>query len=217
VEASFWQERWRAGQIGFHQSCVSPHLERHWSELKLAGGSVFVPLCGKSLDLLWLRDLGHEVKGVELSALAVEAFCMENGVPAYRRECDGFEIFAAPRLDLFRGDFFALEPHHLGDIAAIYDRAALVALPKPLRPAYVEHVTRFARAGTALLLITVEYPEAELAGPPFTVGAAEVNRLYGGHFEVVELERRDVLDAEPRMRARGLTQLREICYHMVRR
>src|ERR1700687_2893707 len=128
MQPEFWSERWRTGQIGFHQAQADKHLTRHWREINLAkGGRVFVPLCGKSLDMLWLRDQGHPVVGVELSAIALEAFCMENGVPARRRLLDQFEVYEAPDLHLFRGDFFALTPTLLGELAAVYDRAALIS------------------------------------------------------------------------------------------
>src|ERR1700687_2202839 len=145
MQPEFWSERWRTGQIGFHQAQADKHLTRHWREINLAQGSrVFVPLCGKSLDLLWLRDHGHPVVGVELSAIALEAFCMENGVPARRRTrrdfratpdfdvatsdfdlaTSDFEVYEAPNLELFCGDYFALTQAQLGDLAAVFDRAA---------------------------------------------------------------------------------------------
>src|SRR5580658_463442 len=128
MEPEFWHERWRTGQIGFHQSAVDRNLRRHWPMLNLGRGRrVFVPLCGKSLDMLWLRDQGHCVVGVELSATAVEAFLMENGIPARRRVQSGFDIFEAPNIQLFRGDFFALTQALLGDAGAVYDRAGLIS------------------------------------------------------------------------------------------
>ena len=108
MEPQFWQNRWRNGQIGFHQPSVDRSLERHWPALNLGPSSrgsaprVFVPLCGKSLDLLWLRDQGHVVTGVELSATALEAFCMENGIPARRRIQDDFDVYEAGNLELYR-------------------------------------------------------------------------------------------------------------------
>ena len=116
MEPQFWHERWRSGQIGFHQSAADRNLTRHWPSLHLAGGSrVFVPLCGKSLDMLWLRDQGHRVIGVELSATALEAFCMENGIPARRRVPKWTSTSTKrPILQLYRGDFFGLTSCHAG-------------------------------------------------------------------------------------------------------
>src|SRR5882762_1511733 len=138
MQPEFWRERWRMGQTAFHQSQVDRHLRLHWQDLGFDRGSrIFVPLCGKSLDLLWLRDRGHSVVGVELSAIALQAFCMENGIPARRRTKRDFEIYEAPHLELLCGDFFAVTTAQLGSIAAVYDRAALISWTEELRQPYV--------------------------------------------------------------------------------
>ncbi len=218
MEPKFWHERWRSGQIGFHQSAVDRNLTRHWPSLHLAGGSrVFVPLCGKSLDMLWLRDQGHRVIGVELSATAVEAFCMENGIPARRRVEEDFDVYEAADLELYRGDFFELTAAKLGAVAAVYDRAALISWSPDLRAAYVEHVAALTSVGTQMLLVTLEYRAGQMSGPPFSVQGAEVSRLYSPHFMIEELAREDVSAAETRMRStRGVTELFEVCYRAVR-
>jgi len=205
------------GQIGFHQSAVDLTLEKHWPDLDFAsGGRVFVPLCGKSLDLLWLREQGHFVAGVELSAVALESLLMEHGIPARRRLSDDFDVYEAENLQLFLGDFFALTPEKLGPIAAIYDRAALISWKPELREAYVEHIAALTRPGTQTLLISMEYPQAQMTGPPFAVFAADVERLYSRNHEIRELSRRDILASEPRLRARGVTRLQETCYRLTR-
>jgi thiopurine S-methyltransferase len=217
LRPKFWHERWRTGQIGFHQSAVDNRLEQHWADLELAGGSrVFVPLCGKSLDLEWLRERGHFVAGVELSAVALESFCMERGIPAKRRTQDGFDVYEALNLRLFCGDFFALTTDLLGDVAALYDRAALISWAPELRASYVEHIAVLTRPGTQTLLLTLEYPQAQMSGPPFSVGADEVERLYARHHAIQELSRHDILASDARLRARGLTQLHEACYRLTR-
>jgi thiopurine S-methyltransferase len=217
MEAEFWQNRWRAGQIGFHQPAVDRSLRHHWPRLNLGPRRrVFVPLCGKSLDLNWLRDQGAFVIGVELSATAIEAFCMENGVPARRRTQGEFDVYEAESLELFRGDFFKLTPSLLGEAAAIYDRAALISWAPELRSAYAEHIAALARPGTQILLIALEYPQVQMSGPPFSVPRDEVERLYSGSFEVREIARQDILANEARFRSLGVTALSEVCYHLVR-
>jgi thiopurine S-methyltransferase len=217
VQPEFWHKRWRNDQIGFHQSSVDRNLIRHWAALDLAkGGRVFVPLCGKSLDMLWLREQGHPVAGVELSAVALEAFCMENGVPARRRRLDQFEVYEAADLQLFRGDFFALTPALLGAAAAVYDRAALISWTEELRAPYVSHLAALLRSGTPMLLIALEYPQAQMSGPPFSLLSKEVRHLYSRHFEIREIDRQDILAQETRLRARGVSELVEVTYQMVR-
>ena len=217
MQPEFWRERWRTGQIGFHQSAVDSRLEQHWAGLGLAGGSrVFVPLCGKSLDLEWLRERGHVVAGVELSAVALESFCMEQGIPARRRTQGCFDVYEAPNLRLFRGDFFLLTSELLGDVDALYDRAALISWAPELRASYVEHIAALTRPGTQTLLLTLEYSQAQMSGPPFSVDADEIVRLYAHHHAISELSKHDVLAREPRLRSRGLTQLHEVCYRLTR-
>jgi thiopurine S-methyltransferase len=218
MQPEFWHERWRTGQIGFHQATVDASLERLWPMLGIAEGRrIFVPLCGKSLDLVWLRNRGHPVVGVELSAAAVEAFFLENGIPARRRPRVGFDAYEAPGFEILRGDYFELTPEHLRDVGAVYDRAALISWTPELRDAYARHLLALAAPGTQMLLITLEYPQAEAAGPPFAVMPDEIDRLYSPHFEVREVSRRDILPTEPRLRHKGITQLFEVCYHLTRK
>ena len=222
MEPQFWQNRWRNGQIGFHQPSVDRSLERYWPTLNLGPSSrgsaprVFVPLCGKSLDLLWLRDQGHFVTGVELSAKALEAFCMENGIPARRRVQDDFDVYEAGNLQLFRGDFFKLTPTILGETAAVYDRAALISWTPELRPAYADHIAALLRPRSEMLLITLEYLQEQMPGPPFSVPRAEVEQLYSRNFQIRELARQDILASEARFRSLGVTALSEVCYQLVR-
>jgi thiopurine S-methyltransferase len=220
VQDDFWEERWRRGQIGFHRAEAHPALARYWRRFDPPrGGRVLVPLCGKSLDLLWLRDAGCDVIGVESSAIAVEAFCLENGIPARRRTQGDFDVYEAPRLAIWRGDFLAVTAAEIGIAAAAYDRAALVAVAAGSRPDYARHTATLLAGGATLLLVTLEYGESELGAaprPPHSVDGAEVHRLYAPAFDVEELGREDVLAEEPHMRARGLTRLDEVCYRLRR-
>ena len=218
MEHRFWLERWSRGQTGFHQTSVDHNLERHWPRLECAEGSrVFVPLCGKSLDLPWLRDRGHDVVGLELSELAIEAFCLENGIPARRRALPQYDRYESPRLSLLRGDFYAASPALLGNVDAIYDRAALVAWPPDQRGRYVAHLNAVSPGARAMLLIALEYPQAQMKGPPFSVGRGEIERLFPRDYEITELGRRDVLAFEPRMRDRGVSSMFEVSYRLVRK
>jgi thiopurine S-methyltransferase len=217
VEHDFWHDRWRTAQIGFHRSSVDDSLIRHWSELSLPKSArILVPLCGKSFDLLWLREQGHAVIGIELSDIALQSLFMENGVAARRRALPHFDLYEAENLECYRGDLFDLTPERLGQVAAVYDRASLVSWAPEQRGRYVERLTVLTGTGTQTLLVTLEYPQAEMKGPPFSVDSAEVHRLYSPHHSIHELARRGVLENEPRMRARGLSSLTEVCYRMTR-
>ena len=217
MQPEFWLDRWRTAQIGFHQAAVDRHLKAYWPLLKLpANCPVFVPLCGKSLDLMWLRERGHSVKGVELSPVALESFVMEHGIPARRRVLACFDVYEADGFTLFRGDYFKLTAALLGSVAAVYDRAALISWTPEARAAYVKHLTLLTSPGTQTLLIAVEFPAEQMSGPPFPLTRATIENLYAGHYSIEELARHDILDLEPRLKARGLTELREVCYRVTR-
>lgn len=217
MQPDFWLDRWRTAQIGFHQAAADRHLKAYWPRFHLpANSQVFVPLCDKSLDLMWLRDQGHWVKGVELSPIALESFVVEHGIPARRRLIENFDVYESDGFTLFRGDFFKLTPALLGNVSAVYDRAALIAWEPAQRESYVKHLDSLTARGTQMLLIAVEYPPAQMKGPPFPLTLREVENLYAGNYSIEELGRHEILELEPRLKARGLTELREVCYRMTR-
>ncbi len=213
MDPQFWHERWRQNQIGFHQPAVNDQLQQFYPDLRLAkGAGVFVPLAGKSLDMLWLRSLGHPVIGVELSPIAVQAFFTENGLSVRPAREDAFEVCETEGLRLLCGDFFDLTPEQLAGVSAVYDRAALIALPADMRARYVTHLVRVLPQDAPILLVTLEYPPSDMQGPPFSVSEAEVHTLYEPRFEVRLLATVDRLGAEPRFREKGVRRLEEKAY-----
>ena len=218
MDAEFWLQRWQEGQIGFHRGDVMPLLEQYWPSLGVPAGSrVFVPLAGKTLDMHWLAAQGLQVLGCELSPLAVEAFFAEAGLAAQvERDADGLHHRAGP-IDLVQGDVFALRADTLATMDAFYDRAALIALPEAMRRRYVEQVYGKLPSGSRGLLITLEYPPAEKAGPPFPIPEPEVQALFAPHWDIEPLTRRDILASEPRFIADGVTALSTAVYRLQRR
>jgi thiopurine S-methyltransferase len=210
MKKEFWLERWERAEIGFHQDAVNPYLLRYWGELQAAqGGEVFVPLCGKSLDMLWLRQQGHAVLGVELSPIAVRDFFAENGLALTHARAGQFDQCEAEGIRILCGDFFELTREHLAQVRAVYDRASLVALPPEMRARYARHLAEILPSGTQVLLVTFDYPQQEMAGPPFAVSVAEVQALYGPYAEIRLLAQADVLELNPRFRQRGVTRMQE--------
>jgi thiopurine S-methyltransferase len=217
VQPDFWLDRWRTAQIGFHQAAVDRRLKAYWPLLNLPANSpVFVPLCGKSLDLIWLREQGHSVMGVELAPVALESFCMEHGIPARRRVLSDFDVYEADGFTLLCGDYFKLTPAQLGGVSAVYDRAALISWAPAAREAYVKHLTSLTSPGTQTLLIAIEFPPEQMQGPPFPLTPKTIDNLYAGQYSIEELGRHEILELEPRLKARGLTELREVCYRLTR-
>lgn len=218
MEPDFWQQRWREGQIGFHQDAPTPLLLKHWPSLDLpAATRVFVPLAGKSRDMAWLASQGHRVLGVELSRDAVEAFFTEHGLQPQRRDSRCGMHYSAGNIELICGDAFALDAAALADCSAVFDRAALIALPADMRQRYVGELHARLPPGCRGLLITLEYPQAEKAGPPFSVDETEVRALYARDWEVTTLERRDILAGQPRFIEEGVTTLETVVYRIDRR
>ena len=213
MNKDFWLERWEREEIGFHQNEVNPHLREFWTELHLAPDSaVFVPLCGKSQDMLWLREQGHQVLGVELSTIAVQTFFKESGYTPQRIIDGKFEQCEADGIRVLCGDFFDLSENEMSQVSAVYDRASLIALPPEMRARYVRHLVGILPEETQILLITVDYPQQEMQGPPFSVSCGEVEELYREHADVRLLAHPDVLAQNPRFQQRGLSRLVENSY-----
>ena len=210
MDAEFWHERWHRNEIGFHQPEGNASLRSGWPQVPApAAARVLVPLCGKSEDMAWLAGQGCRVVGVELSGAAVRAFIEAHGLEAGPADsAPGLEGLRAGGYEFHVGDFFALDADDLGAVDAVYDRAALIALPAGMRRRYAAKL--LALAGRApILLITLEYPPKDMQGPPFSVPEAEVRSLFGGDRQVAALGERDVLGAESGLRARGVTRLFE--------
>lgn len=217
MEPKFWQERWARNQIGFHLPEVNPYLQRHWPKLALAeGAKMLVPLCGKSLDLMWLASLGYRVLGVELSEQAVEAFFSEQGLVPRISQRGVFKVYRADLIEVWCGDFFALDAEALADCSALYDRAALIALPPLMRAQYAEHLNALLRPGCQGLLITLDYDQTQKAGPPFAVADEEVKLLLGGHWSVQVLEEQDILGESWKFVQDGVTRLEERVYRVTK-
>ncbi len=218
MDKDFWHARWQTEQIGFHQNEINPYLVRYWPSLQLEPQSrVFVPLCGKTLDMIWLLDQGHNVVGNEISQLAVEAFFAENGLQSKIRQEAGFTRWSCDRIEILCGDFFDLTPADIGRIDALYDRAALIALTPAQRSLYAARIMHLLESQTPGLLVTLDYAQQKMKGPPFAVPADEVSGLYQDGFSIEPLEHTDILEEQPRFKEKGLSTLRESVYRLRRR
>jgi thiopurine S-methyltransferase len=207
VDHEFWLERWKTQDIGFHQPQFDPALDKFWSRLAVpAGARVFVPLCGKSLDMQWLAENGSVVIGSELSEQAVdEFFAARDLIPDVRREGE-FIIKSSRPYEIWVGDFFALPQSAVAGVAAVYDRAALVALPASMQRQYADKLKALL-PGAPMLLITVDYDQRQMDGPPFATSPRTVDALFSDRYERIELTSKDVLAGHPRFQQRGLTAL----------
>ena len=213
----FWHERWFTGQTGFHQSIVHPLLERWWPSLDVpARARVYVPLCGKTLDMAWLAGRGHPVLGSELSSIAIRDFFAAAGLAEQQAAVNGFIRHTAGKFEILEGDALALTPQLAGPLDAFYDRAALVALPPEMREPHLATLAALLPQGALGLLIAFEYPQEMKGGPPFSVETAEIARLCSGRFSLRELERIDVIAGNPKFAELGIPALHEIAYALRR-
>jgi len=213
MEAAFWHERWEKGEIGFHQHEFNRYMQDFMDRLEIARGArILVPLCGKSRDMLWLVSRGFRVTGIEISERAVQDFYVENGMDYELEQQEKAVVYSSGDIQIFCADFFKVEKSGLPRIDAVYDRASLVALPPRMRTAYARHFNGLIDPDIRSLLVTLDYPQEEMRGPPFSVTPAEVGQLFGAWFDIGHLHSEDCLAAEPRFRKKGLTRMEEHVY-----
>ena len=192
MNANFWHQKWEQGDIGFHKTEANPLLIEHFEKLNLAKGSrVFLPLCGKSRDCEWLLTCGYRVVGAELSELAINELFKELGVTPEISKIGKLTRYSAKGIDMLVGDIFNVSAEYLGPIHAIYDRAALVALPAFIRQQYTSHLMNITNAAPQLL-ISYEYNQLLMDGPPFSVNANEVKQHYGATYHLKSVDIKNV-------------------------
>ena len=189
MKAQYWLEKWEADELGFHNTQVHELLTDTWSRMRLEPGArVLVPLCGKSLDMLWLMQQGHPVVGVELSKTAAMAFFQENGLSPKVTEAGDFTRYRSEKLEIIVGDFFELPPELAGPVDAIYDRAALIALLPGDRHRYIQQCVKLGGDDHKTLLVSLEYLPEAIVPPPFSLLRSDIEELYSLNYVVDHLE-----------------------------
>lgn len=187
MEPAFWHKKWANNNIAFHRSAVNPLLEKHVGSLALAPESrIFLPLCGKTLDIAWFLSEGYRVAGAELSEIAIKQLFEELGTTPKIVASDASKTgeiihYSAHNVDIFVGNIFQLSGEALGPVDAIYDRAALVALPADMRRRYTAHLLDITQKAPQLL-ICYEYDQSQMTGPPHSISGEEVKRHYSQHY-----------------------------------
>ncbi|ELB2101325.1 thiopurine S-methyltransferase [Vibrio parahaemolyticus] len=209
-DQEFWHSKWASNQIGFHLEDVNPLLSAYWHHANpKRGDKVLVPLCGKSEDLVWLATKHDFVEGVELSQIAVRSFFAEHFYTPTVTPISGMhELYQFDELSIYTGDFFTA-PVSQADI--VYDRAALVALPQDMREEYVARLKLLLNPGGRILLVTLNYPQEEMAGPPFSVPLEEIQQLFAG-YKVTCLNVDQADEHHPKIAKKGLSRFSEEVY-----
>lgn len=218
MRPDYWHDRWQRGETGWHRDAVMPLLQKHWPALQpQSDEQVLVPLCGKTLDMPWLAAQGQRVLGIEVSTRGIAEFFAEQGVLPDVVATPHGPLHRAGDIAILQADALTLDAAALADCALVYDRAALIALPPDLRRRYVDTHYAALPSGCRGLLITLDYPQQQKAGPPFSVDAAEVRALFDSGWAVELLERRDVLAQQPVFVAAGVTALHTAVYRLHKR
>ncbi len=214
MKKEFWLEKWQNNQTGFHKDFTHPLLMEYINKLNLEkGDSIFVPLCGKTIDMLWLNQLGFHVVGVELSQLAVEQFFVENDLSFTKHQEAEFSVYQYENITIYQGDFFALSKQQLQHIKAVYDRAALIALPNDLAAKYVDKMQEIVPQNAKELLITLEFvKKLGPLGPPFTTPDDKVVKLFSSYKSIKLLQEVDIISREGKFKELGCDYVYERVY-----
>lgn len=206
-----WNEFWEKNDTPFHLSTVNPRLEKFFPQLTLEGNeTILVPLCGKSVDLMWLANKGFSVIGVELSPIACEAFFKEQKLTFSKKQLGNFICYQGDSISIYCGDIFNLQKQQLPPISLIYDRAALIALPPEIRKKYTQHLSEFLKTGMQILLLCIESTD-NFVGPPYAVSKDEITMLYQ-NFQITELSRESEKSIEPHLIEKGYRKMETVVY-----
>ncbi|CAM4493927.1 MAG: Thiopurine S-methyltransferase [Legionella sp.] len=217
MDKEYWHQKWQSQEVGFNQLQANKLMQRYFSSLSLAPGCrVFVPLCGQSIDMLWLVEQDYQVVGIELSQIACSAFFEENKISTKIEETNDFIWYRSDRVSIFAGDFFKLNRSILGKVDAVYDRAALIALPMDVRKSYSKHLIGLMDPAAAMFLITTAYNQNEMQGPPFSVDENEVSALYSAYFDINQLYSKP-FETPAHLKDKGLLKATEQVYLLTRK
>lgn len=217
MENSDWLETWKENHIPFHQDVISSFLLKHFPSLEIPPSSeVFVPLCGKSLDLNWFLKKGYVVKAVELSSVAIESFFKENRIELLsKKQTENFIVWKAKDLEIWEGDFFDFPPAELSSVRAVWDVAALVALSGKCRSQYAQKMIRQLPDGVSYLLLSLEFDQRKLEGPPFSLPEYELAELFNERFQIRQLDSMDGLRPDSPLREKGLESAQKRLFLMM--
>jgi len=208
-----WLEFWENNEITWHSDVVTQELEEYLGLLKLEpGDKVFFPLCGKSLDMTYILNQGFSIIGVELSEIGIKQFFHENGLDFTISQVDKFDLYSAKNIEIYCGDFFSLTSKHLCNVKAVFDRKSLIALDRNLRQKYVKHLNDIISLGVRILLITLNYPQHQMSGPPFSVDKSEVESLFSMAFKYQELRTFEDIENGSKLARAGVDYIENAAY-----
>lgn len=214
MDKAYWLNRWETGNTRFNEPVPHRYLVKYFDELNLSpGDSIFVPLCGKSVDMVWMMRHKHPIIGVEISPIAINDFLAENEIQALKSQEDGFCVYRHNLGMLYQGDLFTFNPACLNEIKAVYDRGCFVALPPmSIRLQYIDWLKSTLQTGTRILFISIEHNNPSIAEPPFSVSDKELRQYFNKEFSVNLLRKEEAAEIKPHWQERGIKCLWESVY-----
>jgi thiopurine S-methyltransferase len=210
-----WLKFWENNETNWHGYKITQELVEYFELFELEPrDKVFVPLCGKSLDMLYIMNQGFSVVGVEISEIGVRQFFSENNLAYKITKVDDFDLYSTENLEIYCGDFFALTSKHLNNVKSVFDRKSLIALEPEVRQKYVKHLNDIISLGARILLVTLQYPQYQMSGPPFSVDKSEVESLFSMAFESRELRSFNDIENESKLTRAGVDYINNAAYYL---
>ncbi len=210
-----WLKFWENNETNWHGDKITQELVEYFELFELEPrDKVFVPLCGKSLDMLYIMSQGFSVVGVEISEIGVRQFFSENNLAYKITKVDDFDLYSTENLEIYCGDFFALTSKHLNNVKSVFDRKSLIALEPEVRQKYVKHLNDIISLGARILLVTLQYPQYQMSGPPFSVDKSEVESLFSMAFESQELRSFNDIENESKLTRAGVDYINNAAYYL---
>ena len=180
-----WKQRWLANQIGFHEGTPNKHLVQHWASLGVRKRArILVPLCGAAADIRWFVEQGHQVTGIEMVPEAIERFFADSGLTPQRVSAERAIVWSAGPISIVQGNIFDIGDRPLGKCDAVYDRAAITAMPEKSRPGYRCRLSRWLVPRAPGLVVSMTYDTSKKEGPPYSVSDDEILKLWPGAVRV---------------------------------
>ena len=208
-----WLHFWENNETNWHSDTITQELVEYFELFELEPrDKVFVPLCGKSLDMIYIMNQGFSVVGVEISEIGVRQFFSENNLAYKITKVDDFDLYSTENLEIYCGDFFALTSKHLNNVKSVFDRKSLIALEPEVRQKYVKHLNDIISLGARILLVTLQYPQYQMSGPPFSVDKSEVESLFSMTFESRELRSFNDIENESKLERTGVDFINNAAY-----
>jgi thiopurine S-methyltransferase len=188
MKKEFWLSIWEDNIINFHKEDVNPGLVKYFHNLNLQKeDTILIPLCGKTKDIKFFLSQGYKVIGIELSEIAIDQLFEELKLTPQITQLKDFKLYKYENLEVYIGDIFKVTRKDLGPVNAIYDRAALVALPPQMRNQYTAHLTNITNKAQQLIIV-VEYNQNDIAGPPFSISSEELKGHYESDYKIKRVE-----------------------------